>query len=159
MAVKKNYDWQQSFFAAITFAVGGFSLPEISSIHRKRLYMANTLMVINLVVSALIVLLVLVQFGKGAEAGLMSGGASDAVFSAAQKGNILSRTTAVLVVIFLVNSIVMAKIQGRNTSESLFDKNAPITQTTENKAVNPAQPESSAPAAPAAPESPAPKKK
>ncbi|MBP5297293.1 MAG: preprotein translocase subunit SecG, partial [Bacteriovoracaceae bacterium] len=66
--------------------------------------MASTLMVINLIVSALIVLLVLLQFGKGAEAGLMSGGASDAVFSAAQKGNILSRTTTVLVVIFLVNS-------------------------------------------------------
>jgi preprotein translocase subunit SecG len=94
--------------------------------------MENTLMVINLVVSALIVLLVLMQFGKGAEAGLMSGGASDAVFSAAQKGNILSRITTVLVVIFLVNSIVMAKIQGRNTSESLLDKNAPITKTSTN---------------------------
>ncbi len=119
--------------------------------------MASTLMAINLVVSALIVLLVLLQFGKGAEAGLMSGGASDAVFSAAQKGNILSRTTTVLVVIFLVNSIVMAKIQGRNTSESLFDKNAPITQTTTTKpgktdaAAPGAASEVPAPAAPAAP--------
>lgn len=122
--------------------------------------MASTLMVINLIVSALIVLLVLLQFGKGAEAGLMSGGASDAVFSAAQKGNILSRTTTVLVVIFLVNSIVMAKIQGRNTSESLFDKNAPITQTT---TANPSKAEAAAPVsaaqeAPAAPVAPAPAK-
>ena len=72
-----------------------------------------------------------------------------------QKGNILSRTTTVLVVIFLVNSIVMAKIQGRNTSESLFDKNAPITQTTENKAADTAAPvsaQANAPAAPAVPE-------
>ena len=125
--------------------------------------MASTLMAINLVVSALIVLLVLLQFGKGAEAGLMSGGASDAVFSAAQKGNILSRTTTVLVVIFLVNSIVMAKIQGRNTSESLFDKNAPITQTTENaQAASPVKADA-VPAAtenkPAAPAAPAPAKK
>ena len=61
-------------------------------------------MILQAVVSVLIIILVLLQFGKGAEAGLMTA-ASDSVFTSSQQGNILSKMTVVLAVIFLGNSI------------------------------------------------------
>jgi preprotein translocase subunit SecG len=68
--------------------------------------MLHALMIFQAVVSILLIILVLLQFGKGAEAGLLSGGgASDAAFSTAQKGNILTKITTVLAVIFLAGAV------------------------------------------------------
>lgn len=88
--------------------------------------MYTTLMVFHGVVSILLILSVLLQFGKGAEAGLISGGASDAVFSGGQKGNILSKITIGLTIIFLANCIYLARYQSNVGSRSLLDSEAPI---------------------------------
>jgi preprotein translocase subunit SecG len=89
--------------------------------------MVQTLMIIQVVISVLLIITVLLQFGKGAEAGLMSGGgASDAVFSGAQKGNFLSKITTVLSVLFLAGSVNLARLQGNKTSSSLLDTEAPV---------------------------------
>lgn len=88
--------------------------------------MYTALMVFHAVISVLLIVLVLLQFGKGAEAGLISGGASDAVFTGSQQGNILSKATAVLSVIFMLNSIFLARIQSNKTSSSLLDGEVPV---------------------------------
>ena len=88
--------------------------------------MYTALMVFHAIISVLLIVLVLLQFGKGAEAGLISGGASDAVFSGSQKGNILSRATVVLSVLFMANSILLARIQSNKTSSSILDSEAPV---------------------------------
>jgi preprotein translocase subunit SecG len=90
--------------------------------------MFTTLMVFHALVSILLILMVLLQFGKGAEAGLLSGGASDAVFSGNQQGNILSRITLVLSVLFVLNCIVLAKMQSSNVGRSLLDSEAPVAR-------------------------------
>ena len=87
--------------------------------------MVTTLMVFHVVISVLLILLVLLQFGKGAEAGLM-GGSSGEVFTASQQGNILSKITVVLAVLFLGNSVYLAKVQSTKSGSSLLDSEAPI---------------------------------
>ncbi len=90
--------------------------------------MFTTLMVFHALISVLLILMVLLQFGKGAEAGLVSGGASDAVFSGSQKGNILSKLTLILSVIFVANCIILARLQSSNVSRSLLDSEAPVAR-------------------------------
>ena len=108
--------------------------------------MTTTLMIFQAVVSILLIIVVLLQFGKGAEVGIMGGGASDAVFSGSQKGNIMTKITTVLAILFLGNSILLAKLESGKTDQSLLDSEAPIArplnsdaaQTETPKAVEPA---------------------
>ena len=89
--------------------------------------MIEELMIFQGVVSVLLIIMVLLQFGKGAEAGLISGGgASDAVFSGAQQGNILSKITIVLSILFLGGSINLARLQSKVSDKSLLDGEANI---------------------------------
>ena len=76
------------------------------------------------VLSALgVILLVLLQHGKGADMGAAFGsGASGSLFGATGSANFLSRTTAVLAVVFFLTSLsltIMAGSGGRSTS--VFD--------------------------------------
>lgn len=104
--------------------------------------MISYLMIFHGIISILLILTVLLQFGRGAEAGLISGGASEAVFSGAQRGNILSKITSVLAILFLGNSIILAKLESTNNSQSLLDKlpvqAAPAVPTTPPAAKTPA---------------------
>ena len=89
--------------------------------------MLTSLMIFHAIVSTLLVILVLLQFGKGAEAGLFSG-TSESVFTGTQQGNILSKMTVVLAILFFGNSILLAKLQSKTAAESLLDNEAPIAR-------------------------------
>ena len=89
--------------------------------------MLTMLIALHVVICVLLVVTVLLQFGKGAEMGaVMGGGASQAVFSSSAKGNFLTKTTTVLAIGFMVNSIVLTTIKSREAKRSLFDNEAPI---------------------------------
>ncbi len=95
-------------------------------------------MIFQAVVSILLIILVLLQFGKGAEAGLISGGgASDATFTSAQKGNILTKITTVLAVIFLAGAVNLARLQSKGAQKSLFDNQAPAAMPLNSDPVAP----------------------
>ena len=69
----------------------------------------NILLIVQLIVSLGIIALVLMQHGKGADAGAaFGGGASGSVFGSRGSGNFMSRTTAILATIFFVNSLLLA---------------------------------------------------
>ncbi len=70
----------------------------------------HTLVLIaHVLVSAMILVLVLLQRGKGAEAGAAFGaGASGTVFGAKGSANFLSRSTAVLATLFFASSLGLA---------------------------------------------------
>ena len=73
--------------------------------------MYSALLIIYLVVSIALIAFILLQQGKGADAGAsFGGGASGTVFGSAGAGNFLSRTTAVLAIIFFVISIGIGNI-------------------------------------------------
>ena len=78
----------------------------------------------HVVVSLAIIGLVLLQKGKGAEAGAAFGaGASGTVFGAKGSANFLSRSTAVMATLFFVSSLALAYIGSqRPVSQSLMDQ-------------------------------------
>ncbi len=100
-------------------------------------------MILQAVVSILLIIVVLLQFGKGAEAGLFSGG-GESLMTGSQQGNILVKITIVLSILFMGNSILLAKLEGKKANSSLLDSEAPIARPLNSDAT-------SAPAAPAAP--------
>lgn len=82
------------------------------------------LLVGHVVVSLAIIGLVLLQKGKGAEAGAAFGsGASGTVFGAKGSANFLSRSTAVMATLFFVSSLSLAYIGSqRPVTRSLLDQ-------------------------------------
>ncbi len=103
--------------------------------------MTTSLMVFHAIISVLLIVSVLLQFGKGAEAGLMSS-ASESVFSGSQQGNIMSKITTVLTVIFLANCIFLARLQSGKESKSILDTETPMAAPLSS---DPAKPMPSAP--------------
>jgi len=77
----------------------------------------------HLVVAGMIIALVLLQRGKGAEAGTGFGaGASGTVFGAQGSASFFSRATAVLATLFFATSLTLAYFATRVTgSDSLFE--------------------------------------
>lgn len=82
------------------------------------------LLVVQVVVAVALIALVLMQHGKGADAGAAFGsGASATVFGARGSANFLSRSTAILAVIFFVNSLSLAYLAASGPeARSLIDQ-------------------------------------
>lgn len=71
--------------------------------------MQQILLVIHLILAFFLVVMILLQQGKGADAGAAFGaGASGTVFGSRGHGTFLSRTTAVLAVLFFCTSSYLA---------------------------------------------------
>ena len=114
------------------------------------------LLVLQVLVSISLICLILIQHGKGADAGAAFGsGASNTVFGSQGSSNFLSRSTAVLALIFLVNSLSLAYISNKriNTVTSIMDQVVPDVQQTQQQESPPlgdipSEPESEIPAIP-----------
>jgi len=91
----------------------------------------NILLVFHVLVSVSIVGLILLQQGKGADAGAAFGGGSSAtVFGSQGSGNFLSRATAVLAAIFFVTSLSLAYLAKTGADEEDgFDKKFKVEKT------------------------------
>ena len=123
------------------------------------------LSVVQVLSSMAIVGLVLLQRGKGAEAGAGFGaGASGTVFGARGATTALSRATAVFAAIFMINSLALAYL-GTSTSKqeqvqkTILDEAAmprPKSPPAGGSAAPPAVPATPAPAAPAQNPAPSP---
>jgi preprotein translocase subunit SecG len=95
--------------------------------------MITTLIVLHVIVCILLVVTVLLQFGKGAEVGaVMGGGSSQAVFTSSSKGNFFTKLTTALAIGFMLNSIALTTLKSREAKKSLFDDEqelvAPLNQ-------------------------------
>lgn len=78
--------------------------------------METVVLVIHVLAALALVGLVLLQHGKGADVGAAFGsGASGSLFGAAGSANFLSRTTAVLAVVFFVTSLGLTYFSSRKT--------------------------------------------
>ena len=72
-------------------------------------WLVNLLMVVQVLSALGVILLVLLQHGKGADMGAaFGGGASGSLFGASGSANFLSRFTAVLAVVFFASTLVLA---------------------------------------------------
>jgi preprotein translocase subunit SecG len=85
--------------------------------------MENLILIVHVVVSLAVIGLVLIQHGKGADAGAaFGGGSSGSVFGAQGSSNFLTRATAISVTVFFCTSIALAFIAGsKHETSAAFD--------------------------------------
>jgi len=83
----------------------------------------SILLIVQVIISIGLITFVLLQHGKGADAGAAFGsGASSTVFGAQGSANFLSRTTAIFATLFFINSLAMAYIiSNQQVAESVVD--------------------------------------
>ena len=92
--------------------------------------MQKVVLIAHTLIALLIIVLVLLQRGKGADAGAAFGaGASGTVFGARGSSSFFSRATAVCATLFFVSSLTLAYLssQGSATPRSLLE-DAPIVE-------------------------------
>lgn len=79
--------------------------------------MYEMLLVVYLIVAIILIGFVLIQQGKGAGMGASFGsGASNTVFGASGAGNFMTRTTAILAVLFFILSLVLGNLSTNKVS-------------------------------------------
>jgi len=77
-------------------------------------WLNNLLMIVQVITALGVIVLVLLQHGKGADMGAaFGGGASGSLFGATGSANFLSRTTAVLAGLFFVATLALALLGHR----------------------------------------------
>jgi preprotein translocase subunit SecG len=114
---------------------------------------------------AIIGLILLQKHDSDGALGSSGGGAASGMFSIRGQANILTRLTAILMTIFILNCLIMAKVAKRvPAKESIIDRVAHETAPppAESAPASPAAPGKKDPAplkAPAAPKAPVEKKK
>ena len=78
---------------------------------------------ITVVSSILMIIVILLQQGKGAELGSAFGrGAQGGLFTASGKANFLTRTTSALVTIFLLSSLALSIFLSGSRQDGIFDE-------------------------------------
>jgi preprotein translocase subunit SecG len=80
------------------------------------------LIVVHVFVCAFLVLVVLLQAGKGGGVGIaFGGGGSQTVFGSSGAGNFLTKMTAICATIFFLNSLALAYLSSQSDSRRLQD--------------------------------------
>jgi preprotein translocase subunit SecG len=103
---------------------------------------------VHVLLALMIIALVLLQRGKGAEAGAGFGsGASGTVFGARGTSTLFSKLTAVFAAMFFATSLTLAYLGARPTAEptSVLERAAQAAAATQPAAPAPAAPTPSAP--------------
>lgn len=100
--------------------------------------MFTVILAVHIIVAISMIGLILIQHGKGADAGASFGaGAGGTVFGAAGSANFLTRTTAVLAGIFFITSLALASHARKEAADQLrldvpVQTTAPATSPTLN---------------------------
>jgi len=115
------------------------------------------IVVIHIIVSLGLILVVLLQTGKGAEMGAVFGGSSSTIFGSSGAGNFLTRLTTGMAIVFMLTALTLGYLTGKAPTTSIFDTFSPPTG---QQAPPPPQEKADTPAAsapgPVNPESPGP---
>ena len=93
----------------------------------------TTLMVtLHVTFCILLILIVLLQSGKGAEMGVsLGGGAGQTLFGAGGPATILTKITTAVAILFMVTSLSLAYMSGQQSESSVMKDNAiPVEETT-----------------------------
>jgi preprotein translocase subunit SecG len=77
--------------------------------------------IIHVIVCIGLILVVLLQTGKGAEVGAVFGGSSSTIFGSSGAGNFLSRLTTGMAIVFMITSLTLGYFAGRKPSATIFD--------------------------------------
>ena len=104
--------------------------------------MSLLIIVIHVIVCIALIMIVLLQTGKGADMGAaFGGGSSQTLFGSTGASTFLSKATTVAAIVFMLTSLSLAYIYGKKTGESIvIDAPAPIEQTVPAPAAAPEVP-------------------
>jgi preprotein translocase subunit SecG len=95
--------------------------------------MEQLILVVYLLLAVAMTGLILLQQGRGADAGASFGsGASQTVFGSAGSGNVLTRATAILATLFFVASVGLA-VMAKHKAEAARDAQIPVPVVTESR--------------------------
>lgn len=102
-------------------------------------YLFSVVLTIHVVVGLTVIGLVLMQHGKGADAGAAfgggggGGGASGSMFGSSGSANFLSRTTAMLATAFFLTSLGLAYLASATTDQpsSIMEHAVPVVPSVE----------------------------
>ena len=106
------------------------------------------------------VIVVLLQTGKGADVGAVFGGSSQTVFGSSGAGNFLTKMTTGIAILFMCTSLFLSYGAAQRTTESLFDSVTPASpaaqtgqppatseaDTSPQQTADPVEPQAAAPA-------------
>ncbi len=85
--------------------------------------MEQVVLIIHIMVAIGLIGLILVQHGKGAEAGASFGsGASQTVFGSQGSGNFLTRLTAILVTVFFITCLLLGYLNAEHFRPARLDQ-------------------------------------
>ncbi|SRR5579875_370782 len=93
--------------------------------------MIAAVVAIHIVVCVTMVIVILLQQGKGADVGAVFGGSSSTVFGASGAGNFLTKVTWVCALLFFSTSIFLAYSSTRRATGSIFESRSIPAQTTQ----------------------------
>jgi preprotein translocase subunit SecG len=94
--------------------------------------MTNLMVTLHVTSCILLILIVLLQSGKGAEMGVsLGGGAGQTLFGAGGPATILTKITTAVAILFMVTSLTLAYMSGQKSDTSVMkDSTIPVEQTT-----------------------------
>lgn len=110
--------------------------------------------IVHVVACIVLILVVLLQAGKGANMGAVFGGSSQTVFGSSGPGGFLSKMTTAVAVIFMLTSFSLSYTASRRGSSLMEGAAKPVAQKTVPAPVPAAPPVPAATPAPQAPAAP-----
>jgi len=94
--------------------------------------MITALTIIHILMCVILIAIVLLQTGKGADIGAAFGGASHTLFGGAGPASFLNRVTTVAAVVFMLTSFSLALLSSQRSGSSIILERARQTQTPQN---------------------------
>jgi preprotein translocase subunit SecG len=96
----------------------------------KGFYMHTLITIIHVLACIVLILVVLLQAGKGANMGAAFGGSSQTVFGSTGAGTFLGKMTAAIAIIFMLTSLTLTYTASRKGS-TLFERSStPVSRQT-----------------------------
>ena len=86
---------------------------------------------IHIIVSALLIITVLLQPGKGDDLGTVFGGSSQSIFGASGAVPFLTKLTRVLAVVFIITSLSLGYFSAKGISSSVIKETGPMPKERE----------------------------
>ena len=110
--------------------------------------MSSILIIVHVIVCVALIMIVLLQTGKGADMGAaFGGGGSQTLFGSTGASTFLSKATTGAAIIFMLTSLALAYLSSHRTADSIIQSTpAPVEQTAPETQSGSAPQESSAPA-------------
>ncbi|KPJ61905.1 MAG: hypothetical protein AMJ42_00615 [Deltaproteobacteria bacterium DG_8] len=84
--------------------------------------MFGFIIVLHVIVCILLILIVLLQTGKGAEMGAAFGGSTQTVFGSSGPAGFLNKLTTAVAVLFMITSLILCYISGRLSIPTIMDE-------------------------------------